>query len=155
MSSLIPSLFAAVSITATASAFSLDISSLNGQTLGTKTITNAYGTFTLSAGGTAKINSSESNLAANPATGKVTLGANEMLTVIYPSTVTFMYATLTTSGAALTNNGTLQITASPNGATIIGLEFNPAATSPVPEPSSTALLGLGGAALLLRRRRSN
>lgn len=139
MKNILISTVIAGALTSAASAFSLDLSSLSGQTLGSTTVANTYGTFTVVGGGTAVVSAS----------GAVALGANETLTIVYPSTVNFEYATIASSGATVTDNGTVQITAAANGANLIATEFSPS----VPEPSSTALLGLGGVALLLRRRK--
>ncbi|MGJ8672717.1 PEP-CTERM sorting domain-containing protein [Rubritalea sp.] len=51
-------------------------------------------------------------------------------------------------------SGNLDITYTQNSGTWIGINgFDLVSTASVPEPSSTALLGLGGIALILRRRR--
>ncbi|MFT5883191.1 MAG: hypothetical protein ACI9FG_001704 [Crocinitomicaceae bacterium] len=55
------------------------------------------------------------------------------------------YATITTAGA-----GTYSFTGSTSRPVTVAAAFAPAA---IPEPTTTALLGLGGLALILRRRR--
>jgi len=140
MNKLLLSTICAAALTTGASAFTLDLSSLNGSTLGTGSITNSYGTFNFSA-------------AAGSATvtnGQISLLDGKSLTIAYPSTV--VYSTSTITGSVILEdlpaNNTIKYTAAGGDIGIKNVTFNP-----VPEPSSTALLGLGGLALILRRRK--
>lgn len=141
MNKLILSSICAAALASTASAFTLDLSSLNGTTLGTGTITNSFGTFTLI--GTGPISVSN---------GEASLSAGNSLKVVYPSTVTYIGA-FVTGNAFIDDDSavepqTVKYTALENGVGVEDIRFEA-----VPEPSSTALLGLGGFALILRRRK--
>ncbi len=139
MNKLLLSTICAAALTTGASAFTLDLSSLNGVTLGVGSVTNSYGTFTVVGPGTAPVSG-----------GLISLDDAEALTIIYPSTVTYVGALI--NGSALVSDvdgsQTVQYTAQENGVSISQVTFNS-----VPEPSSTALLGLGGLALIMRRRK--
>ncbi|MGB0775242.1 MAG: PEP-CTERM sorting domain-containing protein [Akkermansiaceae bacterium] len=52
----------------------------------------------------------------------------------------------------MTGAGTLDVVLTPQGANGFG-RYDAVAISSVPEPSSAALLGLGGLTLILRRRK--
>ncbi len=137
MNKLLISTICAAALASSASAFTLDLSGLNGVNLGAGTITNSYGTFTVVGPGSAFISG-----------GVAHLDNTESFTVIYPSSVTYVGA-FTVGNMAINDSGSqVQYTATEDGTSATSLTFNP-----VPEPSSTALLGLGGLALILRRRK--
>ena len=133
MNKLLLSSICAAALTSAASAFTLDLSSLNGQTLGLGSISTAYGNFTIV--GPATISGGVANVAAG-----------DTMTVIYPSNVTYVGA-FTGANTSL-STGSVQYTGTAGGNDVASITFDA-----VPEPSSTALLGLGGLALILRRRK--
>lgn len=139
MNKLLLTSICAAALTASASAFTLDLSSLNGQTLGAGSITNSFGTFTVVGPGTAFVTG-----------GVATINNLESFTVIYPSTVTYVGTLVGSNINVNVASNQIQYTSTGDGATAQSITFNPTA---VPEPSSTALLGLGGLALILRRRK--
>ncbi len=127
----------AAALTSAASAFTLDLSALNGSNLGTGSITQDGHTFQLTATGTIPVSG-----------GVAQFDAGESLTIIYPTTVTYIGAFITGEAVVDDTPQTVKYTATENGVGVEDIRF-----SEVPEPSSTALLGLGGLALVLRRRK--
>ena len=137
MNKLLLSTICAAALTSSASAFTLDLSSLNGTTLGAASITNSYGTFTLIGTGGVPISGNKAHF-----------DAGDTLKVIYPPNVTYIGAFITGNAVVDDDPLTVKYTASENGVGVEDIRF-----SQVPEPSSTALLGLGGLALIMRRRK--
>ena len=136
MNKLLLSSICAAALTSAASAFTLDLSGLT--TLGNGNVTNAYGSFDF-------YGSSAS--AATVSGGVMTIAAGQTVTITYPSNVTYQFAG---------QSGGTQNTAVPGQVSFTGAANVQAITfdgTVVPEPSSTALLGLGGLALILRRRK--
>ncbi len=138
MNKLLLTSICAAALSASASAFTLDLAQLNGQNIGSGNIVMpGIGTFTVTGPGTTLVSG-----------GVATLNNAQSFTVFYPSNVSYVGA-LIGSNINVNDSGTqVQYTATANGATAQSLTFNQ-----VPEPSSTALLGLGGIALILRRRK--
>jgi len=129
----------AAAMTSMVSAFTLDLSSLNGQTLGVNTITNNCGTFTIIGSGSPHV-----------INGTVNLTPSQAFTIIYPANVTYVGAFTLGNITTIDNNGAVQFVSNPDGTQVNRITFEKTA---VPEPSSTALLGLGGLTLILRRRK--
>ena len=126
----------AAALTSAASAFTLDLSPLNGSSSGV--LTTQLGDFTVSG----------PNDISN---GIISLDNTEQFTIVYPSTVTYFGALI--GGSVITADdsptlGSVTFIGTEDGATVTTITFDQ-----VPEPSSTALLGLGGLALILRRRK--
>ena len=137
MNKLFLSSICAAALASSASAFTLDLSSLNGVNLGVGSITQDGHTFSVVGPGSAFISGGVANL-----------NNTNSFTVIYPATVTYVGALISGDIASNETPSQVQFTATANGQTVQSITFNP-----VPEPSSTALHGLGGLALILRRRK--
>ena len=135
MNKLFLSSICAAALVSSASAFTLDLSSLNGVELGIGSITQDGHTFGVSGPGGTPISG-----------GVINLNENQSFTIVFPATVTYGGA-MTAANQSVTGSQ-VQFVANADGQTIQSFTFNP-----VPEPSSTALLGLGGLALILRRRK--
>lgn len=146
MIKLLLSTLVAVGLSSTASAFVLDLSSLVGQQGGTVT-QNPYGTFTVASSNNVVV-SNFTDLVTGTNTGRVTLDESEFLTIIYPSNVTYVGAFIGGNATASANGSNLIYLSAKEASTVDTIQFEQ-----VPEPSSTALLGLGGIALVLRRRK--
>ncbi len=129
----------AAAMTSAASAFTLDLSSVNGQILGVSTITNTYGSFTLIGSGSPHVTN-----------GVVNLNPSQAFTILYPTNVTYIGAFALGNITTIDNGSAVQFVSNPDGTQVRQITF---AETAVPEPSSTALLGLGGLALILRRRK--
>lgn len=139
MNKLLLTTICAAIATSGASAFTLDLSSLNGTTLGQATITNMYGAFQISGNSSVSVDNDS-----------VTLNNNQGLNISYPANVTYEGAFI--SGNAIVSDAfnVVSIISTEAGNNISNLTFS---SNAVPEPSSTALLGLGGLALIMRRRK--
>ncbi len=132
----------AAALTSAASAFTLDLSSLAGTDIGNAVITQGGYTFAINQGvGTPP----------GAVSGQITAGGvlttNDSSTVIidYDQTqVSFTGFDAVLGSTFIDDGGSVTLTTG----SVLGANFDA-----VPEPSSTALLGLGGLALILRRRK--
>ncbi len=140
MNKILLSSICAAALTTGASAFTLDLAQLNGQSLGTGVITMpGIGAFTVT--GTTPASSFING-------GVATINNGQSFSIIYPSNVSYVGALTGASLNVVDNGSQVTYTSTGNNASASSLTFNQ-----VPEPSSTALLGLGGLALILRRRK--
>lgn len=142
MNKLLLTSICAAAFTTSASAFTLDLTSLNGSILGSQTITNSFGSFTLVG---------NSNLPV--VNNVIQLDNAQTLTVTYPSNIQYIGAFIT--GNAVVNDDPFTVTyaAVENGVGVEDIRFAELPATSVPEPSSAVLLGLGGLSLILRRRK--
>jgi len=136
----------AAALTSSASAFTLDLTPLVGTTIGNAVITQDGFTFAIN-----QVSSSP----PGSASGQITAGGvlivlgGATVAIDYDQTLLCFTGTDFALGSVVTDsNGVLTVT---EGA-VLGVNFE-TIESKVPEPSSTALLGLGGLALILRRRK--
>ncbi|MGJ8655903.1 MAG: PEP-CTERM sorting domain-containing protein [Akkermansiaceae bacterium] len=146
MNKLLLTSICAVALSSAASAFTLDLSTLNNTVIGSHTLTQEGAVFTIEEG-VVDAPATEAGEFTTGGTGDVSITVNQNSTVVinYDNTKVsysgvynpFGY-TINDSGSALTLHT----------GSYANFEFDA-----VPEPSSTALLGLGGLALILRRRK--
>jgi hypothetical protein len=121
----------AAAMTTAASAFTL---TLTDGPLGTQVVTESGVSFLITGNG------------GSISGGVITTGANPVMVFYNSADATYVTSTLIGLGSSVGGSeGALQLTGQ-----VSDISFEPTA---VPEPSSTALLGLGGLALILRRRK--
>ncbi|MGJ8655902.1 MAG: PEP-CTERM sorting domain-containing protein [Akkermansiaceae bacterium] len=133
-------------LTSAASAFTLDLTTLNDSVIGDLSITQEGALFNLTESVIAPP-STDSGQITTGSSGRISITVNENSTVIidYDETKVSYSGVFNPFGYALVDDGT-KLTLGTGSYS--DFEFNA-----VPEPSSTALLGLGGLALILRRRK--
>lgn len=129
----------AAALTSVASAFTLDLNSISGNTIGSQTINQEGTSFTVAAGVGGPISGQVS-----PG-GILTVNSNSTVIISYDNTAVSYTGTDTVLGTLITDTGSALVLST---GSVAGVNFDA-----VPEPSSTALLGLGGLALILRRRK--
>ncbi len=139
----------AVALTSAASAFTLDLSTLNNTVIGNHSLTQEGATFRILEG-VIDPPAAQSGEVTTGDSGRVSITVNQDSTVIidYDESKVSYTGVYNPFGYTINDNGDwLEM----HTGSYSDLEF--AQCVPVPEPSSTALLGLGSLALILRRRR--